>query len=380
MIQQVIRLEFTLETYTINTAPTDLRVESVTTNGNTGTGMSNYSVTGVIKNYGSSVTGTFYVSYYLSTDQYKSSNDWYIGHATVNGLNVGSSINAQINGVIPKDIAQGNYYIIAVADVTSLIPESNEANNIKSSSSTIFVWRPDLRVTSVTTSGNTAAGASNYSVTGVIQNYGSITSDTFYVSYYLSTDTTKSSNDRYIGHATVNGLNGWSTTNAQIKCTIPKDIAQGNYYIIAVADVTSLIPESYETNNNKASANSIFIWRPDLRVNSITTSGNTVRGKTGYAVTSLVENNGAITSDTFYVSYYLSTDTIKDSNDRYIGHATVNGLDGWSTTNAAANCNIPANIAQGYYYLIAVADSTGLIPEFYETNNNKASATRIYIS
>ena len=241
-------------TYTINTAPTDLRVESITTNGNTGTGVSNYTITSVIKNYGSSVTGTFYVSYYLSTDQYKSSNDRYIGHATVNGLNVGSSTNAQINGVIPKDIAQGNYYIIAVADVTGLIPESNEANNIKSSSSTIFVWRPDLRVSSVTTSGNTAAGASNYTVTGVIQNYGSITSDTFYVSYYLSTDTTKSSNDRYIGHATVNGLNGWSSTNAQINCVIPKDIAQGNYYIIAVADVTSLIPESYETNNNRASS------------------------------------------------------------------------------------------------------------------------------
>ena len=157
-------------TYTINTAPTDLRVESVTTNGNTGTGISNYTVTSVIKNYGSSVTGTFYVSYYLSTDQYKSSNDRYIGHATVNGLNVGSSTNAQINGVIPKDIAQGNYYIIAVADVTGLIPESNEANNIKSSSSTIFVWRPDIRVRTVTTNGKQLRLASNYTVSGVIQN------------------------------------------------------------------------------------------------------------------------------------------------------------------------------------------------------------------
>ena len=368
------------ENYIINVGSADLRVETVTTSGNTATGITNYPVSGTIKNYGGTVTDTFYVSYYLSTDAIKSSNDWYIGHATINGLASGSVVNAEILGLIPKDIAQGNYYIIAVADVTSLIPESNEANNNKASASSIYVWRPDIRVKAVTTSGNTATGITNYSVTSLVENKGAITSDTFYVSYYLSTDTTKSSNDRYIGHATVNGLNGWSTTNAQFNCTIPKDIAQGNYYIIAVADVTSLIPESYETNNNKASANSIFIWRPDLRVKLITTSGNTVRGKTGYAVTSLVENNGAITSDTFYVSYYLSTDTIKDSNDRYIGHATVNGLDGWSTTNAAANCNMPADIAQGYYYIIAVADSTGLIPESYETNNNKASATRIYIS
>ncbi len=104
----------------------------------------------------------------------------------------------------------------------------------------------DLRVKSVTTSGNTGTGTSNYTVTGLIKNYGSSVQNTFYVSYYLSTDTSKSSNDRYIGHATVNGLNGWSTTNAQFNCTIPKDIAQGNYYIIAVADVTGLIKESNE--------------------------------------------------------------------------------------------------------------------------------------
>ena len=133
------------------------------------------------------------------------------------------------------------------------------------SCSSIFIWRPDLRVNSVTTSGNTATGITNYSVISSIQNYGSITQDTFYVSYYLSKDTIKSSDDRYIGHATINGLNGWSTTNAQYNCTIPKDIAQGNYYIIAMADVTGVIPESNETNNNKTSKSSIFVWRPEMR-------------------------------------------------------------------------------------------------------------------
>ena len=53
------------------------------------------------------------------------------------------------------------------------------------------------------------------------------TPDTFYVSYYLSTDTTKSSNDLYIGHAIVNGLNGWSTTNAPLLAKFLSDIAQG---------------------------------------------------------------------------------------------------------------------------------------------------------
>ena len=302
-----------------------------------------------------------------------------LGMRQLNGLASGSSINAEILGSIPKDIAQGNYYIIAVADVTNLILESNEVNNIKSSTSKIYVWRPDIRVKTVTPSGNTATGA-NYSVTSVVENNGAITSDTFYVSYYLSKDTTKSSNDRYIGHATVNGLDGWSTTNAPFNCTIPKDIAQGNYYIIAVADVTSLIPESNEANNNKSSTSNILHMEARPKGKTVTTSGNTVKGKSGYTVTGLIENNGAITSDTFYVSYYLSKDTTKSSNDRYIGHATVNGLDGWSTTNATTNCVIPADIASGWYYVIAVADSTGIIPEFYESNNNRASTKRIYIS
>ena len=240
-------------------SPPDLRVETVTTNGNTATGIINYPVSSTIKNYGGTITNTFYVSYYLSTDTSKSSNDRYIGHATVNGLNGWTSTNAQFNCTIPKDIAQGNYYIIAVADVTGLVKESNEANNKKASSARIFVWKPDLKVNSVITSGNTATGISNYTVTGLIQNYGSITSDTFYVSYYLSTDTSKSSNDRYIGNATVNGLNGWTSTNAQVNCTIPKDIAQGNYYIIAVVDVTGVVPESIGANNVRSSSTRIYI-------------------------------------------------------------------------------------------------------------------------
>ena len=229
--------------------PADLSIETVTPSGNTATGITNYPVSSKIKNNGGTITKTFYVSYYLSTDQYKSSNDRYIGHATINGLNSGESIDAQILGLIPKDLAQGNYYIIAVADVTGLVAESNEHNNVKASASKIFVWRPDLSVQTVTTPGNTATGITNYTVSSTIKNGGSITTDTFYVSYYLSTDTTKSSNDRYIGHATVNGLNGWSTTTATAKCTIPKDLAQGNYYIIAVADVTGLVAESNEHNN-----------------------------------------------------------------------------------------------------------------------------------
>ncbi len=358
----------------------ELNVQTVTTPGNTATGITNYTVSSTVKNDGSITSDTFYVSYYLSTDQYKSNNDRYIGHATVNGLNGWSTITATAKCTIPKDIAQGNYYIIAVADSTGIIQESNEANNVKASSSRIFVWRPELNVQTVTTPGNTATGITNYTVSSTIKNGGSITTDTFYVSYYLSTDTTKSSNDRYIGHATVNGLNGWSTITATAKCTIPKDIAQGNYYIIAVADSTGIIQESNEANNAKTSPSSIFIWRPELNVQTVTTPGNTARGATGYSVSSTVKNSGSITTDTFYVSYYLSTDAIKSSNDVYIGHATVNGLNGWSTTTATANCNIPSNIASGNYYIIAVADSTGIIRESNEHNNAKASATKIKIS
>ena len=71
------------EKYTINIIPTDFRVETVTINGNTATGVTNYPVSSTIKNYGGTITDTFYVSYYLSTDTIRSSNDRYIGHATV---------------------------------------------------------------------------------------------------------------------------------------------------------------------------------------------------------------------------------------------------------------------------------------------------------
>jgi subtilase family serine protease len=67
--------------------------------------------------------------YYLSTDNHLDAGDILIGRRTVPALAAGGSSLASAQAVIPAGTVPGAYYILAVADYSKVIVESNESNN-----------------------------------------------------------------------------------------------------------------------------------------------------------------------------------------------------------------------------------------------------------
>lgn len=70
-------------------------------------------------------------------------------------------------------------------------------------------------------------------------------------SFFLSTDTTWSPEDLFLGSRTVSSLAPGATSSGTTGLTIPAGMTPGTYYILAKADADAAVAEGHEGNNVK---------------------------------------------------------------------------------------------------------------------------------
>ena len=76
----------------------------------------------------------------------------------------------------------------------------------------------------------------------------------------------------------------------------------------------------------------------------------------------------------YLVGWYLSTDTIINTDDIQIGGYCPNGLEAGQTLRFWADVYVPVNIEGGFYYWGAIADYNESLVETDETNNAATGA------
>jgi hypothetical protein len=77
---------------------------------------------------------------------------------------------------------------------------------------------------------------------------------------YLSTDATLSSGDSLVGTFTESSVIAPSTTITTSRtAAVPSSLAAGNYFVLAVLDATTVVPEADETNNVRASTATVVV-------------------------------------------------------------------------------------------------------------------------
>lgn len=99
--------------------------------------ISNLSVTGSTVSFslndaGSAAAGTSVSALYLSTHSTVTTSDTLLGTYSASSLQAGGSQGEAITFSLPANLAAGTYYLGLVADATSKVAESNEANNASS--------------------------------------------------------------------------------------------------------------------------------------------------------------------------------------------------------------------------------------------------------
>ena len=109
---------------------------------------------------------------------------------------------------------------------------------------------------------------------------------------YLSTDATITTSDIYLVGRYIGNLAAGTESTVNTTVTIPSSVASGTYYIGAIADSSSIVVESDETNNALAgSPITVTKVYPDLVMTSVSgpTSANTEQQIT---VANTVKNQG----------------------------------------------------------------------------------------
>src|SRR5580765_855035 len=162
---------------------------------------------------------------------------------------------------IPSATPPGTYVLLACADDTKLVVESDEGNNCLASASAIVVALPDLIQPSVSNPGGPVRRGTAFTVSDTVLNDSRVGTPRLTTTrYYLSVDTLRSTGDTLlIGARTVPILAPSASSSASVAVTIPSTTVPGTYFLLACADDTKVVAESNDANNCRASGTAVVV-------------------------------------------------------------------------------------------------------------------------
>jgi subtilase family serine protease len=232
---------------------------------------------------------------------------------------------------------------------------------------------PDFTVTALTVPTTGGGAGLPLTVTDTTRNQGTGASGTSTTSFYLSVNTQLEASDPLVGTRVVPGLAPGTNDTAPTTLTIPTTVATGTYWVIAKADGPGVVTETIETNNTRLAFVNIG---PDLGITALTAPATAGPGTT-IAVTETTKNQGGGGAGASSTRFYLSANFALDAGDPQLQARNVGPLAPAGSSTAVTNVTIPANMATGTFYLIAVADDGNAVPEPTETNNTRFLLIRI---
>lgn len=353
-------------TITSNDVPPDLVVSALTVPPIAGAGAI-MTVTDTTANSGAGPALASSTGFYLSANILFDSADVLLGKRSVPALPAGGTSTSSTNLQIPSGTVTGTYYVLAVADVDSANPETQENNNTRVSVGVKV--GPDLVVSALTVPA-TAGGGATIVVGDTTKNQGGGDAAGTATRFYLSTNLILDAADILLGGRSVPPLPPNGSDAGSTSIVIPSSTATGTYYVLAQADADAIVAETMETNNVKFTS-SVTIG-PDLIVSSLTVPALAGAGAS-LAVTDTTKNQGAGGASGSTTVFYLSLNLSLETSDVPFGSRVVPPLVSGATSTVSTTLTIPSGTATGTYYVLAEADANNAIAETSETNNVKFS-------
>ena len=147
-----------------------------------------FSVSETVVNQDATAAGTSTTRYYFSTNG-TAKTKRLTGTRSVPSLGPGgTSPGTGVTVTVPNNTVLGTYYLLACADDTTTVTETNEANNCLASATTVQVTRPDLIETGLSNPPAAATRGSAFSVSETVVNQGVVTASASTTRYYVSVD------------------------------------------------------------------------------------------------------------------------------------------------------------------------------------------------
>ncbi len=270
------------------------------------------------------------------------------------------------NLVPPPGVFPGVFYTVLVrVDPSNLIPESNENNNVASTSASFGITPSELVARAVTAPPEVVHGQA-VTVSWEIQNVSGVEARDFVVRLLLS-DSTPASFPLYDSPPMTLGPGLFAASSTTV--VIPPGAAVGMGGMNVIADVLANVPEGSETNNQWRSLLVIRAPAPDFTIAVGDVPMAVEQGQSlDLAVT--IANDGEVSGQADY-ALYLSPDANITTADIELGASSVALAEG-TVQSTRMVVDVPSSVAPGDYYLGAIVDPSNVVTETDETNNTHA--------
>ena len=346
----------------------DLIVSAVTASATAGAG-GPMSVSDTTRNQGGGGAEVSTTRFYLSANTTVDASDVMLGVRPVRALSAGDSDADTMAVTVPAGTAAGSYYVLAQADTANAVSETSETNNNRASG--VVKVGPDLIVSAVSAPATGAPGAP-ITVSDTTRNQGAGAASLSSTGFYLSTGVTIDSTAVFLGSRPVGELSAGGTGTGSVSLQIPPGTAPGSYYVIARADWNAAVAETTETNNYRPGG--VVRIGGDLVVTAITAPA-AAKANGAISVTDTTKNQGTAPVPESATGFYLSLDFAYSADDVLLGSRAVGPLGVSQTSTTSTQLWIPAGTLPGTYYVVAVADWNGVVPETTENNNSRFSGS-----
>ena len=379
----------------------------------TATAGAQIAVTSMVANQGNADAGQFRTEFYFSTSANFTSSSISTDYGcTLSSLAAGASHTCNGNITVPKTLTNGTWYLLAVADPTNQVTESNKNNNFRAADSgpvtigaasvaiTVTTTPPGLAVmidgTSYTASTtvnwipgdqhtlNVASpqgtgtrsvfskwsdgGAQSHTVTA--PSSATTYTASFNTQYLLTTSVAPAGSGTIAASPT--STDGYYSSGASVQLTASPSATFTNWSGDATGTVN---PVSLTMNAAKSvTANFGSAALPDLAITALSTSNAaTPGGQINVSVT--VANQGNADAGAFPVEFYFaSSATASYTNATDSGsNCPFTALAAGTSHTCSAGAAVPASLASGTWYLLAVADPNNRVAESNKNNNTRAA-------
>jgi hypothetical protein len=274
------------------------------------------------------------------------------------------------------------WYVNEYVPVTSSVGWRLRVGAFKFASCGTGGGEPDLVETAVSDPPAVAVLGQTFSVEDTAQNQGDASAGPTTTRYYLSPDTIRNAGDKRMkGKRAVPGLAAGETSTGNATVGIRTTTAVGLYFVLACADDRKVEPESDEGNNCRASATQVDVRAPDLIETSVSNPPANASPGDSFSVTDNARNQGNANAGASTTRYYFSLNTTKSGSDiRLTGTRAVPGLAPSGNSTGTVTVTIPNTTPGAQYFLLACADDKKDVVESDETNQCKASATKVTVT
>ena len=346
-----------------------------------------------VENFGNYTTSNGWQDgVYLSTDTIWDSQDVLVGQRTrIGNLANGQGYTISLSTELPNGTS-GVYYPLIVSDILKGNEEREFTNNVwklrgedglPQSINIQLSPSPDFEISSFEVPTTITTGKS-IPISWEVDNRGTGTTQNSWVDkVYISQDITLDESDSLlISRVRLINLDVGNRYQETGEIVIPANFS-GNYVIILVVDATDAVFEqSGEYNNQKLVPVLVNLQPPgDLSSIEATLPDSAIAGKL-FPISYSVQNSGNFPIQGTLINHlYLSLDSIKDSEDIFLGVDQANNIDLLPGDTLNRNISfILSGASIGSYYLLVELDAFNYFEESDENNNLSRSSSSINIS